>query len=117
MLRAIAILLLSTAPALAEPANRCDATKLQADSETLFARGETAAAHAKLAAAAKCRPSDRVHELAAMSACRLYQSSRSEYWAIRAKYFIGKLPAAKRENVERACPVGCGGPGGGSTDR
>jgi hypothetical protein len=117
VLRAIAILLLATGPALAEPARRCDATKLQADGEVLFARGETAAAYVKFDAAAKCKPSDRVHELAAFSACKLYQASRSEHWVARAKYFFAKLPAAKRANVERACQVGCGGPDGGSTDR
>ncbi len=117
MLRAIAILLLATAPALAERAKRCDATELQDEGMTLYAQGNTAAAYYKFAAAAKCRPGDRIHELAAMSACTLFKADHSELWIGRAKYFIAKLPAAKRDKLRRFCTAGCGGPGVEWTNR
>lgn len=110
MLRAIAILLLSAAPALAEPAKRCDAAKLQDEGMTLYTQGNTRAAHTKFEAAAKCKPGDRIHELAAMTACKLYKMERSEHWVARAKYFFSKLTPAKREKVLQFCMSYCGCP-------
>ncbi|HEY5920772.1 MAG TPA: hypothetical protein VIV11_03840 [Kofleriaceae bacterium] len=112
MLRVIAILLLATSPTLAEPAKRCNADKLEADGNDLFQMGNTAAAFAKYEAAAKCKPSDRIHERAGMAACTLYRSGKSEHWFAKAKLYVGKLPLAKRDRVQRMCFAGCGGPGG-----
>ena len=111
MLRAIAILLLAAGPALAEPARRCDAAALESRGNEQWAMGNAVAAFTSFEAAARCKPSDRIHERAAVAACSIFQRTHSEQWANQAKRYISKLPAARRDLVQRACPQGCGGPG------
>ena len=111
MLRVIAILLLATSPAVAEPKRpRCDAAKLQEEATGLINMGQPVPAYFKLEAAAKCLPSEQVHELAAYAACTIYRHDRSEGWARRAKLWIAKLPPAKQQRAQQRCVGGCGGP-------
>ena len=116
MLRVIAILLLATAQALAERAKRCDAAKLEADGNDQIAMGNTFAAFTKYEAAAKCKPSDGVHQRAAFAACTLARKTKSEHWVNQAKRYIALLPEQMRQRVVQVCSSGCGGPDGGRSD-
>ena len=73
--------------------------------------GNEAAALAKYEESARCKPSDAIHMRAGVTACRLYRRTKQDYYASKAKLYIGKLPEAKRESVRQFCTHGCDGPG------
>lgn len=115
--RVIAILLLAASPVAADPAKRCDAAKLEEQGVQAWNEGMLARALASFEDAARCKPSDHIHELAAMASCKLHKQTKSDVYATKAKRYYEKLPEPKRQRVAQYCTGGCGGAGGPSEPR
>lgn len=82
-------------PAPEETAS-CDAPQLAEKGDAHFAKGQFAAALAAFEASSKCKASPSVAAKAALAACRSKNLARAKVW-------MGKLPAEKRDAVTSVC--------------